>query len=231
MFTCSDLRRRKKVHTLEDYTENSIVIEPEKVAQVETRDTRDARYKIKGTVYSENDYEAMWNDVVKRELHMRALWRTFRTYPCKKVARVLPPSFPTWSAFLEGGGVIDKSTGKGSLSRSQKRFFWSDQCSCKCWGSAPEKAEPAKELTKIIRHDGVAYLETIEGARRLIEERKEEERIKIARIETFWKDLEESYRANVGKKAEDGQEMIDWYWSFPTKAEFVQIYNQRFKNE
>lgn len=81
------------------------------------------------------DFEAMWSEVVSHELHARAALGSWRRSPCKRIGSVLPAGFLSWSDFLAQGGILDKTTGVGSLSARDKAHFWNDQCTCSpsCW--------------------------------------------------------------------------------------------------
>jgi len=228
MMICPDLngKRKKSVKSLEDFVVSTVLEdEPEMVVK---------SFKVRGKEYGTAralDYESLDFDVVGPELLKRAAWRTWRSFPCKKIANVLPPGFATWSHYLEKGGVVDKSTGRGSLTRAQKRFFWSDQCACKCW--APPITVTNSTLTPIrhVRDDHVeiSYLETIDAARESLQKKKEDERSMVNRVDTFFKDLETQYVLNGNRNTGDAQDMIDWYWDFPLKREFLCAYEQRWQ--
>ena len=91
------------------------------------------------------DFHRMWEDIVSKELHARAALATWRRQPCKRIGKVLPSGFASWSAFLANGGIQDPSTGAGSLSPYDISHFWNDQCSCSpsCWCFQAPSCAPA----------------------------------------------------------------------------------------
>jgi hypothetical protein len=228
MMICPDLsgKRKKTVKSLEDFISQPVSIVEEEMVK---------SFKVAVIEYGKGaslDYERL-NDIVTPELAKRAAWRTWRTFPCKKIAKILPPGFATWTEYLEKNGVIDKSTGYGSLTRAQKRFFWSDQCACKCWYAASPKKEETLTPIRISRdnHTEISYLETIDSARVSLEKKREDEKSLVVRVDNFFSSLEAEFLLHGNKKTNDAQVMIDWYWSFPLKQEFLCAYEARCKYE
>lgn len=138
MMLCPSFEKKKRLISLEEFVPSAPPSHP-----IVTR--MKPWYRVRGEEFYDAqgfNYDKMW-PIVREELHARAQWRTWRTFPCKKIARVLPPTFSSWNEFLDRGGVLDKSTGKGTLTEAEKKVFWSDQCECKCW-----KVEKMKETVQ-----------------------------------------------------------------------------------
>ena len=153
MMLCPSFDKKKRPITLEEFVPSSSP--PPIPARMKPW------YRYRGEEFYDVggfNYEKMW-PIVRNELNARAQWRTWRTFPCKKIAQVLPPSFSSWNEFLDRGGVLDKSTGKGTLTEAQKKVFWSDQCECKCWKI--EEKESVQEEERKISMNMQDYSETL----------------------------------------------------------------------